>query len=84
MLDLHEELGASQAERGGLRGELQHMEVLQCKALEEAQEKSRGVVVRAVAFTLTHHVFYKVRLGSSLAQCKLLGAFRSLGGTGGY
>ncbi|XP_077942768.1 uncharacterized protein LOC120831214 isoform X3 [Gasterosteus aculeatus] len=46
MLDLHEELGASQAERGGLRGELQHMEVLQCKALEEAQEKSRGVVLK--------------------------------------
>nr|XP_040052439.1 trichohyalin isoform X5 [Gasterosteus aculeatus aculeatus] len=46
MLDLHEELGASQAERGGLRGELQHMEVPQCKALEEAQEKSRGVVLK--------------------------------------
>lgn len=45
--DLHEQHGALQAERDGLKGELQHLETQHCSAMTEAQEQAQKAVVSA-------------------------------------
>lgn len=46
LLDLQEQRGALQAERDGLKGELQHLKTQQGIALKEAQEKKHRMMVR--------------------------------------
>lgn len=46
LLDLQEQCGALQAERDGLKGELQHLKTQQCTALKEAQDKTHRMMVR--------------------------------------
>lgn len=45
--DLQEQHGALQAERDGLKGELQHLETQHCSAMKEAQEQAHKAVVSA-------------------------------------
>lgn len=49
LLDLQEQRGALQAERDGLKGELQHLKTQHCKALSDAQEQAHRMVVSAEA-----------------------------------
>ncbi|KAK9522779.1 hypothetical protein VZT92_019225 [Zoarces viviparus] len=44
VLDLQEQREALQAERDGLRGELQHMQIQHCNALKEAYEQARRMM----------------------------------------
>ncbi|KAM8760782.1 uncharacterized protein AB9X84_008727 isoform 4-T4 [Acanthopagrus schlegelii] len=46
--DLHEQHGALQAERDGLKGELQHLETQHCSAMTEAQEQAQKAVEAAL------------------------------------
>ncbi|XP_034397102.1 trichohyalin [Cyclopterus lumpus] len=48
MLDLHEHSGALQAERDGLRAELQHIQIQHCSALKEAHEKAQRTMEAAL------------------------------------
>lgn len=43
--DLQEQRVALQAERDQLKGELQHLESLHCKALTEAREQAHALIV---------------------------------------
>ncbi len=48
LLDLQEHRGALQAERDGLKGELQDLRSQHCSALKEAQEQAHRMVVRGL------------------------------------
>ncbi|XP_031712281.1 GRIP and coiled-coil domain-containing protein 2 isoform X8 [Anarrhichthys ocellatus] len=48
VLDLQEQREALQAERDGLRGELQHMEIQHCNALKEAHEQAHRMMEAAL------------------------------------
>ncbi|KAL6114176.1 uncharacterized protein ACO6RY_05009 [Pungitius sinensis] len=78
VFDLHVERGALQAERDGLRGELRHMKVLQCRALKEAHEKARGVMEAALKqqkkeLTLAHeHQIQKVNKQTEEEKANML------------
>ncbi|XP_022077964.2 trichohyalin isoform X2 [Acanthochromis polyacanthus] len=49
LLDLKEQCGAFQAERDGLKGELQHLKTQHSKALKEAQEQTHRMKVKKQA-----------------------------------
>lgn len=49
LLDLQEQQMAFQAERDGLKVELQHLKTQHCNALKEAQEQAHRVMVSAEA-----------------------------------
>ncbi|XP_037339351.2 golgin subfamily A member 6-like protein 7 isoform X2 [Pungitius pungitius] len=78
VFDLHVERGALQAERDGLRGELRHMKVLQCRALKEAHEKARGAMEAALKqqkkeLTLAHeHQIQKVNKQTEEEKANML------------
>ncbi|TKS78680.1 hypothetical protein D9C73_012493 [Collichthys lucidus] len=59
LLDLQETRATLQAERDGLRGELQHLKTQQCSALKEAQKQAKRMTEAALKqqkkdLTLTH------------------------------
>ncbi|XP_044053052.1 trichohyalin isoform X2 [Siniperca chuatsi] len=48
LLDLQKQCGALQAERDGLKGELQHLKTQHCNALKEAQEQAHRMMEAAL------------------------------------
>lgn len=53
LLDLQEHRGALQAERDGLKGELQHLRSQHCSALKKTQEQAHKMMVITLLYTVT-------------------------------
>lgn len=64
LLDLQEQRGALQAESDGLKGELQHLNTQHCNARKEVHEQAHRMMVCAVFFKTTSHVFCNVTLSN--------------------